>query len=78
MKTDSQEKQILNDLLVGASITPLDALNRYGCFRLGARIWDIRHSLNYDVKDEWVVTQNGKRVKCYYLELKPEQTRLLI
>ena len=71
--TDPQTKSILAYLLTGKSLTPIDALNLFGCFRLGARIWDIRHSLNYDVKDEWVVTQNGKRVKCYYLVLEPEQ-----
>lgn len=40
--TESQNKQILAHLEAGLSITPLEALKRYGCFRLGARIHDLR------------------------------------
>ena len=32
--TDSQKKRILRYLLNGNSLTPLDALNLFGCFRL--------------------------------------------
>lgn len=40
--TESQTKQILAHLESGLPITPLEALKRYGCFRLGARIHDLR------------------------------------
>lgn len=40
--TESQNKQILAHLEAGLPITPLEALKRYGCFRLGARIHDLR------------------------------------
>lgn len=39
----SQKDRIKAHLLSGKSISPLEALNLYGCFRLGARIWDLRH-----------------------------------
>lgn len=37
----SQSAAILQHLRRN-SITPLEALRRYGCLRLGARIWDLR------------------------------------
>ena len=40
----TQEKQILEHLQKYGEITPLEALTLYGCFRLGARIWDLRHA----------------------------------
>ena len=39
----TQKKQILEHLKKHGSITPLEALDNYGCMRLGARIWDLRH-----------------------------------
>lgn len=38
----SQKEKILEYLLTGESISPLEALNMYGCFRLGARIAEIK------------------------------------
>ena len=38
----TQTEQIRNHLLEGKSITPLDALRDYGCFRLAARIDELR------------------------------------
>lgn len=40
----SQNQQILSHLESGKSITPLFALNKFGVFRLGARIWDLRRA----------------------------------
>lgn len=38
----SQKQKILNHLLEGKTLTPLEALQKFGCFRLGARIFDLR------------------------------------
>lgn len=40
---------ILAHLLSGRSITPIDALRDYGCFRLAARVKEIREA-GYEVK----------------------------
>ncbi|WP_100137869.1 helix-turn-helix domain-containing protein [Snodgrassella alvi] len=52
----TQTSQILEYLKDGNSITPLDALRKFGCMRLGARIYDLRqdgHVINTRmVKDE--------------------------
>ena len=38
----TQSNQILQHLLDGNSITPIEALKKFGCFRLGARIFELR------------------------------------
>ena len=38
----SQNQAIMEYLLEGHSITPLEALEMFGCFRLGARIADLK------------------------------------
>lgn len=42
MTTDSQEARILRHLQTGRSLSPLIALERYGCMRLAARIHSLR------------------------------------
>jgi hypothetical protein len=65
--TDSQNALIKGWLLNGYSITQLEALNQFGCFRLAARISDLRdQSLN--VVTEIVTLENGKRVARYFLK----------
>lgn len=38
----SQNKKILGALMEGRHITPIHALNEFGCFRLAARVHDLR------------------------------------
>ena len=40
----SQNTQILKHLQSGKSITPMDALRKFQCFRLAARIADLRQA----------------------------------
>lgn len=63
----SQERKIMGYMFRGNRITPLDALNLYGCERLAARIADIKKR-GIDVKSEFVTLPNGKRVKSYWIE----------
>jgi hypothetical protein len=60
----TQAKVILDHLLTGRPITALDALNQYGCFRLAARIHELRK--HYDIEEQ-IVTRNGKRYASYYI-----------
>jgi hypothetical protein len=39
---ESQNKQIRAYLESGKKLTPIDALYQFGCFRLGARIYDLK------------------------------------
>lgn len=40
----TQEDAILQHMKLGQRITPLEALNLYGCFRLAARIHELRQA----------------------------------
>lgn len=50
----TQARAILDALLAGQSLTPLDALRRFGCNRLAARIYDLqtRYGWSIDAKPE--------------------------
>ena len=45
--SESQTKRILAYLRAGNRITPLEALRKFNCFRLGARIADIEKIIGY-------------------------------
>lgn len=62
----SHKAQIKAALLRGEVLTPMDALNRFGCFRLGARIADLRGE-GMLIANEWKTLANGKRVAAYRL-----------
>lgn len=51
----------------GKSITPIDALNLFGCFRLGARIADLKKQ-GMDIRTDIIHDErNGKRYASYRL-----------
>jgi len=59
----TQNQQIKAYLTKGKSLTPIDALNKFGCFRLSARIKNLRdEGLNIVTK---FVTKEGKTFACY-------------
>ena len=61
----TQNQQIKSYLEKGKSITPIQALNKFGCFRLAARISDLRNDgLNITTK---IVTKDGKTFASYRL-----------
>ena len=62
----SQLVQIKNHLEAGKSITAIDALNLFGCFRLGARINDLR-SAGLEIETE-MITSGRKRFAKYSLK----------
>ena len=63
----SQTARIKAALLRGETLTPMDALRRFGCFRLGARIWDLRNGHGMDIRTEQFRTESGKIVAAYSL-----------
>ena len=62
----AQTEQILEHMLKGLAITPLEALKFYGSLRLGARIYDLR-SRGIHIKTE-NTRSNGKRFARYWME----------
>lgn len=63
----SQGELILDYLKQGNSITPLEALNRFGCLRLGARIYELKKA-NYQIEMVLKETPTGKHVAEYRLK----------
>lgn len=61
----SQKQQILDYMLEGNEISQLDALYKFGCFRLGARIADLKKD-GYDIKKR--IAKGEKNYAIYRLE----------
>lgn len=62
----SQTDLILEWMLAGHTITPLEALHKFGSLRLPARIADIK-ARGFLVYSETITLPNGKRVSQYHL-----------
>lgn len=63
-KIDSQLSVIRAALLKGKTITPIDALNMCGCFRLSARIYDLRHNEGLPIE---VIHDDIRRYAKYFI-----------
>lgn len=66
MNTATQSEQILKHLRSGKHLTALEALNRFGCLRLAARIKDLKDD-GHAIESERVELANGKKVASYRL-----------
>lgn len=66
MSFESQGVQILNHLRTGKHLTAIEALNRFGCFRLAARIKDLKDD-GHCIDSQMVELPNGKKVASYCL-----------
>ena len=60
---DSQCQLILDYLKAGGELTPIEALNKFGCFRLAARINDLRKEGHF-IDTVWK-KRNGKKFARY-------------
>ena len=62
----SQNAKILAHIKRGKTITPIQALQWFGCMRLAARIRDLRDD-GHDIVAVWVHVSSSKKVKRYSL-----------
>ena len=69
--TRSQCQAIKNYLMAGNQITALEALNKFGCFRLGSRIHDLR-SEGVPIETA-MIKRNSKRIAQYYIPEVPQR-----
>ena len=65
MTHQAQSQKILEYMAQGHRISPLEALNKFGCLRLGARIYDLKNE-GHNIITE-MVSENGKRFARYSL-----------
>lgn len=61
-KKSTQEQEILMWLKDGKGLSPMEALNVFGCFRLAARIFNLRRK-GWNIK-----TDRRNKYTIYYLE----------
>ena len=61
----SQSDRIIDHLATGRPLTPLQALRKFGTFRLGARVYDLRND-GHKIKAR-MIERNGKRFAEYSL-----------
>lgn len=65
---ESQRAFVKKWLEEGKSITPIEALNLCGAFRLGAIIFVLRNDYGMNIETQMVYEPKGKRYAKYYLK----------
>lgn len=66
--TATHKRQLLAHLMTGATITPLEALQRFNCLSCSQRLGDLRRDNGIPIQSRFITTATGKRVKQYWLE----------
>lgn len=67
-QSESQNQKILSFLQNGGRLTQLDALKMFNCFRLSARIKDLRDE-GHQISSKFIsVSYSRKRVAQYFME----------
>ena len=69
-----QNRAILNYLESGGSLSPIEALNRFQCFRLAARVRDLRKA-GHDIQTK-TVKEDGKKYAVYSIPKTEKQGEL--
>tara|TARA_R100001440_G_scaffold68148_1_gene89588 strand:+ start:750 stop:956 length:207 start_codon:yes stop_codon:yes gene_type:complete len=64
----TQNQKILEYLKSGKKLTPITALNKFGCFRLSARIYNLKEEGHNIITEN--ITRQGKTFAEYSLEVK--------
>jgi hypothetical protein len=63
----SQNKQIADYLNKGKKLTTIEALNKFGCFRLASRINDLRND-GMNITTKIIKLDNKKQVAQYSIK----------
>ncbi len=75
----SQKSYIKAYLLAGNSITPFEALEHFGCYRLQARISELRNKENMDIitemQDGGISRISGLRIRYAKYSLRKRTTQ---
>jgi hypothetical protein len=81
MERVTQKSKIREHLQSGQPITPIDALERYGCFRLAAIIHTLKNDYGMDIKTELIKNKYGTKYGKYTmvnLSEDEDKVRLLL
>lgn len=66
VRYNSQKQKVLIHLQEGKGITPLEALTKFGAFRLSAIIFDLKKD-GYDIETE-IIKNGGKHYANYRIK----------
>lgn len=77
MKRETQRSKVKKHLESGLPITPIDALEKYGCFRLAAIIHDLRHDDDMLIEKELITNKYGTKYAKYSLRKKSVNSSIL-
>ena len=64
-REESQSGRILKHMQEGYGITPITALNNYGCFRLAAVVFDLKRE-GHNIRTT-IIRENNKKFARYKL-----------
>lgn len=68
-RTESQKVRILSHLNKSKSITPLEALDKFGCMRLAAIIWTLRDEGHSITTTTVYNKESGKSYASYKMHI---------
>ena len=68
----TQNEALLNHLMTGRSISPLEALGLYGVFRLAARMFELK-DMGVNIQKNTKVDINGKQYAEYFVNSTDEE-----
>ena len=74
-KTTSQSAKVLYHIENYGSLTAIEALELFACFRLAARINDLKEA-GHDIQMEMKKMKNGKKIAVYSLPKIQKQGEL--
>ena len=74
-QTTSQSAKVLYHLENYGSLTAIEALELFACFRLAARINDLKEA-GHDIQTEMKKQKNGKKVAEYFIPKIQKQGEL--
>lgn len=61
----SQKEKVLNHLLTGADLTPIEALQKFGCYRLSSVIFRLKEE-GYNIKTHKMINSENQRWYARY------------
>lgn len=67
-----QNLMVLTHLKTGKELTPIEALESFGCFRLASRIYDLKQD-GWPIHCERRAMHNGKVVGVYTLNMNKSE-----
>ncbi|MHB8391899.1 MAG: helix-turn-helix domain-containing protein [Acidobacteriaceae bacterium] len=67
-RAGSQERMVLDTMLLGSRLTHLEALDRFGIWSLSQRCTRLRQKYHWPVRSRMIVTPSRKRVALYWIE----------